>query len=69
MLSRSDLVDPKDLSKLSKKLAKAAGKEAFILSAATNDGVEAVLDAILERLGTQKVEDDGEAELIEWSPI
>ena len=68
-LSRSDLVEPKELAKLAKKLAKAAGKEPFVVSAATTDGVEPLLDAIVQRLGTEHVEDDGEAELIEWSPL
>ncbi len=68
-LSRSDLVEPKELAKLAKKLAKSAGKEPFVVSAATTDGVEPLLDAIVQRLGTEHVEDDGEAELIEWSPL
>jgi GTP-binding protein len=69
VLSRSDMVAPKDLAKLAKKLAKAAGKEPFVVSATTSDGVEALLDAIIERLGSEKIEDDGEAEPIEWSPL
>jgi len=69
VLSRSDLVEPKELAKLSKKLAKAAGKEPFVVSAATTDGVEPLLDALVQRLGTEHIEDDGEAEIIEWSPI
>jgi len=69
VLSRSDLVEPKELAKLSKKLAKAAGKEPFVVSAATTDGVEPLLDALVQRLGTEHIADDGEAEIIEWSPI
>ena len=38
-LSRADLVEPKELAKLAKKLAKAAGAEPFVISAATGDGL------------------------------
>ena len=41
----------------------------FPLSAAGEIGIEPVLDALLERICTVLVEDDGPAEPIEWSPI
>ena len=68
-LSRSDLVGAKELAKLAKKLAKAAGTELAVISAVTGDGVESMLNGIVERLGSERVEDDGEAEPIEWSPL
>jgi GTPase len=68
-LSRSDLVGEKELAKRVRKLAKAAGKEPFVLSAATGTGIEPVLDAMIARLGNEQVEDEGPAEPIEWSPL
>src|SRR5204863_1006904 len=60
-LSRSDMVEPKELAKLAKKLGKAAGKAPFVVSATSSVGVEPLLDAIIESVGTEKVEDEGEA--------
>ena len=68
-LSRADLVEAKQLAKIAKKLAKAAGKDPFVISAATADGLDALLDAMLEHVGAKQVEDHGEAEPIEWSPL
>jgi GTP-binding protein len=68
-ISRSDLVDAKALAKVGKALAKASGTTPFVISAATGDGVAGMLDAIVERLGAQRVEDEGEAEPIAWSPL
>jgi GTP-binding protein len=68
-LSRSDLVDAKELAKLARTLAKAAGTDPFIVSAATTEGVEPLLDALAERVGGEHVADEGEAEAIEWSPL
>ncbi len=49
-LSRSDLVDPKQLTKLRKALEKASGAKTLPVSAATSDGIEALLDSIVETL-------------------
>ena len=67
-LSRSDLVDAKTLGKLRKAVAKAAGTEPLVISAATGDGIEALLDAITERLGTPAEELEAPAEKA-WSPL
>ena len=66
---RSDLVDPKTLTKLKKALAKAVGHEPHVISAATGDGIEGLLDAITAEVGTEHQEDEGPAETIEWSPV
>ena len=50
-LSRADLVEPAILKTLQKKLAKVSGTTPFILSAATGEGLDAVLDELLERVG------------------
>jgi len=69
-LSRADLVEPKELSKLAKKLAKAAGTEPFVVSAATGDGLEPLLDAILDRLGEEEeIEEEETAPAKDWSPL
>ena len=54
---------------LKAELEEASGKPVFALSAAGGTGVEAVLDALLERLTVQRIEDEGPAEPIEWSPV
>ncbi|MFN2472580.1 MAG: GTPase ObgE [Sphingomicrobium sp.] len=56
-LSRSDLVEAKELGRLRNKLAKAAGTEPLIVSAATGQGVEQVLDACLGPLVRTKEDD------------
>jgi GTP-binding protein len=68
-ISRADLLDDKALAKLEKALGKASGARAHVISAATGHGVEPLLDAIVEHLGSEHIEDDGEAEPIEWSPL
>ena len=68
-LSRADLVDAKDMAKLSKTLAKVAGVGPFVVSAATGDGLELLLDTILDTVGGEKA---SEAELLDdapWSPL
>ena len=74
-LSRADLVEPAVLKTLQKKLAKVSGTTPFILSAATGEGLDAVLDELLERVGpiepgevpaaTEADEDAPKA----WSPL
>jgi GTP-binding protein len=68
-LSRTDLVEAKALTKLSKKLAKVAGVEPFVVSAATGDGLEPLLDAILDRVRGEKAAEDEHIHEREWSPL
>jgi GTP-binding protein len=65
-LNKIDALDPKDVTKLAKKLAKASGEEPILLSGASGEGVEAALDRIVVELGpiTPKAEEPEE-----WSPI
>ncbi len=69
-LSRCDLVDPEQLEKAKDSLADAGAANPFEISAATGDGVEALLDAIVERLGPEpeltELEDGSKAA---WSPL
>jgi len=50
-LSKCDLVEPKLLAKRRKALEKACGKPVLLLSAATRDGIEPVLDRLVEAVG------------------
>jgi GTP-binding protein len=68
-LNKIDTLDDELIEALSAELTEASGKRVFPLSAAGSIGIEPVLDALLERLHRQKVEDEGPAETIEWSPI
>jgi len=65
-LSKADAVDAKTLAKLQKKLAKISEAEVFVLSAATRQGVDAVLDRLIEVVGrsTGPVE-----EAKAWTPV
>ena len=68
-LSRADLVDAKTLAKICKAVSKAAGNEPLVVSAATGDGIDPLLDSITERLGA--VAEAAEAPETEkaWSPL
>jgi GTP-binding protein len=68
-LSRADLVDSKQLAKLSKKLAKVAGHDPFVISAATGDGLEPLLDAILDAVGAEAEERAEQSPEAPWSPL
>ena len=68
-LNKIDTLDDELTAALSAELREASGKPVFPLSAAGEIGVEPVLDALLERLTVQRVEDEGPAEPIEWSPV
>ena len=68
-LSRSDLVDSKALARLAKKLAKVAGVEPHVVSAATGDGLEPLLDSVLARLGVEQEAEQAMVHEKEWSPL
>ena len=68
-LNKVDTIDEELIAAVSAELEDASGKQVFPLSAAGASGIEPVLDALIERLHRQTVEDEGPAEPIEWSPI
>jgi GTP-binding protein len=77
-LSRADLVEAKPLAKLKKALAKVSGSEPLVVSAATGDGLEPLLDLIVEQLGhgdrvspvaVASAEEPDEAPAKPWSPL
>ncbi len=67
-LNKADLVEPKLLAKLQKKLAKVSGAEVFLLSGATRDGLEPVLDRLIEAVGKAKAPAPGAKEKA-WTPV
>jgi len=69
-LSRSDLVDSKQLAMVKKALDKASGGDAIPISAPIGQGIEALLDAIVDQLGSaQERESETAADERPWSPL
>jgi GTP-binding protein len=68
-LNKVDMLDEELIAALSAELAEASGRTVLPMSAAAGIGVDKVLDALIEQLHRQKVEDEGPAEPIEWSPL
>jgi len=69
-LSRCDIVDSSQIKKAKQSLAKAGAPDALTLSAATGDGVEAILDRIVERLGPEaEVAEPDDEPGSDWSPL
>ncbi|MFC3712694.1 GTPase ObgE [Sphingoaurantiacus capsulatus] len=64
-LNKIDAMDAKTLTKLVKKLEKVSGASVYRLSGATGDGVDEVLDRLIEAVGRLKP-DEGEPA---WSPV
>jgi GTP-binding protein len=68
-LSRSDLVDAKQLAKVKKALDKATGGDAIPISAPTGEGIEALQDAIVGRLGANEAQASETNDERAWSPL
>ena len=66
-LNKIDAVEPKLLEKRRKKLEKLVGQPVFLLSGATGQGVEPVLDRLVEAVGRAK--QPTETEERPWSPL
>ena len=66
-LNKSDAIDAKALTKLKKKLEKVSGQPVLVLSGASGEGVEAVLDRLVEVIGenTEKSPKDEKP----WTPV
>jgi GTPase len=70
-LTKADLLDDKQRSKLAKALEKESGGRVFPVSAPLEDGIEPLLDTVIERLGSAAEAVD-ETELAggnSWSPL
>ena len=68
-LNKADTIDDELAAALAAELAAESGRPVFIVSGATGDGVDAILDAILPALGAIKREAVGDAEEPGWSPL
>jgi GTP-binding protein len=67
-LSRTDLLEPGQLGEVRTALAEEMGEQPMVVSAATGEGLEPLLDIITERLGAPTQEAAAEAEQA-WSPL
>jgi GTP-binding protein len=70
-LTHCDLLDEKQVTKLSKAFAKKAGTPPFAISAPIGEGMEPLLDTIVERLGggEEAAPEDRAADEGSWSPV
>jgi GTP-binding protein len=69
-LTKADLLDDKQRAKVAKALEKASGARVFPISAPLEEGLEPLLDAIIERLGSAARESETEpADERPWSPL
>jgi GTP-binding protein len=69
-LSRSDLVDAERLEELLAEMERATGSRPFPISAPLGEGIEPLLDAVIERLGSAAaVSEPAAAEERRWSPL
>ncbi len=69
-LTKADLLDAKQRDKLLKAFAKQTKATIFPISAPLGEGLEPVLDAIIERLGTAHAKPDANSPSErEWSPL
>jgi GTP-binding protein len=69
-LTKADLLDSKQRSKVVKALEKISGAKVFPVSAPLEEGIEPLLDAIIERLSVAAADEPQEpAEAGSWSPL
>jgi GTPase len=70
-LNKIDTLDDELIAALAAELEEASGGEVIPLSGASGVGVDWALDKLLEAIPTSEspVDDDGEEEALEWSPL
>ena len=68
-LSRADLVEPDTLAEARAAIHDAGGPDPLTISAATGEGVEALLDALVERLGGDPAPQEEHSDERAWSPL
>jgi GTP-binding protein len=68
-LSKADLLDDKARAKTVKALEKATGARVFAISAPLEEGMEPLLDAVIERLGEATADESEPAAERDWSPL
>lgn len=68
-LTKADLLDDKKRSKIVKMLEKESGARVYPISAPLEEGLDALLDAIIEHLGNRAAEVADTAAERPWSPL
>jgi GTP-binding protein len=69
-LTKADLLDPKDMAKLGKRLERESGAPVFPISAPLEEGLTPLLDAVIGQLGhAAQVEELDSAAERPWSPL
>ena len=68
-LTKADLLDDKNRSKLVKALEKEAGTTVFPISAPLEEGLEPLLDNVIKRLGTGPTKEFEATDERPWSPL
>jgi GTP-binding protein len=69
-LSRADLVDEERLRELKRELERETGQTPYPISAPLGEGIEPLLDAMIERTGSKAVaREEAESEERPWSPL
>ena len=71
-LSRSDLLDKERLAEIKHELTEVSGQAVFPISAPLGEGIEPLLNAIIQRLGSDEIvedEDEVAADDRPWSPL
>jgi GTPase len=70
-ITKADLLEPKQQSKIVRALEKKSGAKVFLVSAPLEEGLEPLLDAIIERLGSaaEEVDKPDLAGRRPWSPL
>ena len=69
-LTKADLLEDKERAKVAKALEKASGSKVFAISAPIEEGLEQLLDAIIERLGPEAAAAEAEDRPDRaWSPL
>ena len=69
-LTKADLLDDKKRAKVVKAIEKETGATVFPISAPLEEGMEQLLDAIIQRLGTETSDDEfAAADERHWSPL
>ena len=68
-LSKADLLDEKQRAKVVKALEKASGEAVFPISAPLEEGIGALLDSVIQRLGDAAREEKVAADESSWSPL
>jgi GTP-binding protein len=68
-LTKVDLLDDEQRSEATKSLEKASGARLYPISAPLDEGLESLLDAIIDRLGSPLEEPEFAGEDKPWSPL